>query len=130
MLVRTISECNDAWGWPTSGFGQSTSIPQDWYTWIIYPVLGLGVLLATDAGNTYRRGRSQRARSGVRSTASAACVEAVEVDETEMTQGRSGDRFDAVSAIGDRAVSFGIVAQIAVAASAAGMIVASATVKP
>ncbi|HME04430.1 MAG TPA: 2TM domain-containing protein, partial [Solirubrobacteraceae bacterium] len=55
VIIWAISEYNNAGGWPTSGFSQSSSIPHEWNIWIIYPVLGLGLILAIDAWNTYGR---------------------------------------------------------------------------
>ena len=52
-IIWAISEYNNAGGWPTSGFSQSSSIPHVWNIWIIYPVLGLGIVAAIDAWNTY-----------------------------------------------------------------------------
>lgn len=53
MIVWAISEYNNAGGWPSSGFSESSSIRHVWNIWIIYPVLGLGVVAAIDAWNTY-----------------------------------------------------------------------------
>ena len=53
MIIWAISEYNNAGGWPRNGFSQSSSIPHVWNIWIIYPVLGLGVVAAIDAWNTY-----------------------------------------------------------------------------
>jgi protein-S-isoprenylcysteine O-methyltransferase Ste14 len=55
VIIWAISEYNNAGGWPTRGFSQSSSIPHEWNIWIIYPVLGLGLILAVDAWNTYGR---------------------------------------------------------------------------
>jgi 2TM domain-containing protein len=55
VIIWAISEYNNAGGWPTDGFSQSSSIPHVWNIWIIYPVLGLGVFLAIDAWNTFAR---------------------------------------------------------------------------
>jgi protein-S-isoprenylcysteine O-methyltransferase Ste14 len=54
-VIWAISEYNNAGGWPSSGFSQSSSIPHTWNIWIIYPVLGLGLLFAIDAWNTFGR---------------------------------------------------------------------------
>lgn len=54
-IIWAISEYNNAGGWPSSGFSQSSSIPHTWNIWIIYPVLGLGLILAIDAWNTFGR---------------------------------------------------------------------------
>lgn len=52
-VIWAISEYNNAGGWPTDGFSQSSSIPHVWNIWIIYPIIGLGLALAIDAWNTY-----------------------------------------------------------------------------
>ena len=36
-------------------FSQSSSIPHEWNIWIIYPVLGLGLIFGIDAWNTFGR---------------------------------------------------------------------------
>ena len=54
-VIWAISEYNNAGGWPSSGFSQSSSIPHTWNIWIIYPVLILGVILAIDAWKTFGR---------------------------------------------------------------------------
>lgn len=53
--IWSITEYNNAGGWPSSGFSQSSSIPHTWNIWIVYPVLGLGLILAVDAWNTFGR---------------------------------------------------------------------------
>jgi protein-S-isoprenylcysteine O-methyltransferase Ste14 len=55
VIVWAISEYNNAGGWPTDGFSQSSGIPHVWNIWIIYPLLGLGLILAIDAWHTYGR---------------------------------------------------------------------------
>jgi len=55
VVIWAISEYHNAGGWPTSGFSQSSSIPHEWNVWIIYPVLSLGLILAIDAWNTFKR---------------------------------------------------------------------------
>jgi len=59
-----ISEYNNAGGWPSDGFSQSSGGSHVWNIWIIYPVLGLGLALAIDAWNTY--GRAQISESEIR----------------------------------------------------------------
>jgi 2TM domain len=54
-LVWAISEYNNAGGWPSDGFSQSSSIPHVWNIWIIYPIIGLVVILAIDAWNTFQQ---------------------------------------------------------------------------
>jgi protein-S-isoprenylcysteine O-methyltransferase Ste14 len=55
VVVWAVSEYNNAGGWPTNGFSNSSSIPHVWNDWIIYPLIGIGLCVAIDAWNTYRR---------------------------------------------------------------------------
>ncbi|MBV9002682.1 MAG: 2TM domain-containing protein, partial [Solirubrobacterales bacterium] len=55
IAIWAITEYNNAGGWPTSGFSQSSSISHEWNIWIVYPVLGLGLILGIDAWNTFGR---------------------------------------------------------------------------
>lgn len=55
IVVWAISEYHNAGGWPSDGFSQSSGIAHVWNIWIIYPVLGLGLILALEAWNTYGR---------------------------------------------------------------------------
>jgi hypothetical protein len=55
VIIWATSEYSNAGGWPSSGFSQSSSIPHRWNIWIIYPVLGLTLVLAVDAWNTFSR---------------------------------------------------------------------------
>jgi hypothetical protein len=55
VVVWTVSEYNNAGGWPTNGFSNSSSIPRVWNDWIIYPLIAIGLGVAIDAWNTYRR---------------------------------------------------------------------------
>ncbi len=55
VTIWAISEYNNAGGWPTEGFSQSSSIPHVWNVWIIYPLLAIGLAVAIDAWNTFRR---------------------------------------------------------------------------
>jgi hypothetical protein len=54
IVIWAVSEYNNAGGWPTDGFSQSSSIPHVWNIWIIYPLLGMGLILAIDAWFTFR----------------------------------------------------------------------------
>jgi hypothetical protein len=38
-VVWAVAEYNNAGGWPTSGFSQSSGIPNVWNYWIIYPAI-------------------------------------------------------------------------------------------
>jgi protein-S-isoprenylcysteine O-methyltransferase Ste14 len=55
VVVWAVSEYNNAGGWPTDGFSNSSSIPHVWNDWIIYPLIAIGLGVAIDAWNTYRR---------------------------------------------------------------------------
>ncbi len=55
MVIWAVSEYNNAGGWPTNGFSNSSSIPHVWNDWIIYPLIGIGLCVAIDAWNTFRR---------------------------------------------------------------------------
>jgi hypothetical protein len=55
VVVWAVSEYNNAGGWPTNGFSNSSSIPHVWNDWIIYPLIAIGLGVAIDAWNTYRR---------------------------------------------------------------------------
>jgi hypothetical protein len=55
VVIWAITEYNNAGGWPTSGFSQSSGISHEWNSWIIYPVIALAVGVAIDALHTYRR---------------------------------------------------------------------------
>ena len=54
VIIWAITEYNNAGGWPTSGFSQSSGIPHEWNSWIIYPVVALALGVAIDAWRTYR----------------------------------------------------------------------------
>lgn len=47
--IWAITEYGNAGGWPTSGFSQSSGIPNVWNYWIIYPAIAWVVLTAGDA---------------------------------------------------------------------------------
>jgi 2TM domain len=55
VIIWAITEYHNAGGWPTSGFSQSSSIPHEWNSWIIYPIIGLSLFVAIDWLQTYRR---------------------------------------------------------------------------
>jgi hypothetical protein len=55
VTIWATTEYNDAGGWPTSGFSQSSSVHHVWNDWIIYPIVGLVLALAIDAWNTFGR---------------------------------------------------------------------------
>jgi hypothetical protein len=58
MVILTViwafAEYHNAGGWPTSGFSQSSSIPNVWNYWIIYPAIAWALLTAADALAVYR----------------------------------------------------------------------------
>ena len=47
--IWAITEYGNAGGWPTSGFSQSSGLPDVWNYWIIYPAIAWVVLTAADA---------------------------------------------------------------------------------
>jgi lipocalin len=49
MVIWAFSEYHNAGGWPTSGFSQSSGIPNVWNYWIIYPGIAWVLLTAADA---------------------------------------------------------------------------------
>ncbi len=53
--IWAISEYNNAGGWPSEGFSQSSSIPHVWNMWILYPLLGWGFYVGVRAWTTYLR---------------------------------------------------------------------------
>ena len=55
VIIWAISEYSNAGGWPTSGFSQSSAIPHVWNDWIIYPIIGVGLIVAIDAWHTFVR---------------------------------------------------------------------------
>ena len=55
VIAWAISEYNNANGWPTNGFSESSGTPHVWNIWIVYPVVVMVALLAIEAWNTYRK---------------------------------------------------------------------------
>jgi 2TM domain len=55
VIIWAITEYHNAGGWPTSGFSQSSSIPHEWNSWIVYPIIGLSFFVAIDWWQTYRQ---------------------------------------------------------------------------
>ena len=54
VFIWAIAEYHNAGGWPTKGFSQSSSIPNEWNYWIIYPAIAWVVFLAADALLVFR----------------------------------------------------------------------------
>lgn len=54
VIIWAIAEYNNANGWPTNGFSQSSGIYHVWNYWIIYPVIALALGVAIDWWHTYR----------------------------------------------------------------------------
>ena len=52
-VIWAITEYHNAGGWPTQGFSQSSSIPNTWNIWIIYPLVAYVVALAGYAWFVY-----------------------------------------------------------------------------
>ncbi len=55
VIAWVISEYNNADGWPTKGFSESSGSPHVWNLWIVYPLVVFGALLAIEAWSTYRK---------------------------------------------------------------------------
>jgi hypothetical protein len=55
VLIWAISEYNNAGGWPTQGFSQSSGIHDVWNYWIIYPIGAWLLIMAGRAFSVYRR---------------------------------------------------------------------------
>jgi len=53
VFIWAITEYHNAGGWPTQGFSQSSSIPNTWNIWIIYPLIGYVVAVAAHAWFVY-----------------------------------------------------------------------------
>ena len=53
VVIWAITEYHNAGGWPTQGFSQSSSIPNTWNIWIIYPLIGYVVAVAAHAWFVY-----------------------------------------------------------------------------
>lgn len=51
--IWAISEFNNAGGWPTEGFSESSSIPHVWNMWILYPLIGWAFYVGVRAWKTY-----------------------------------------------------------------------------
>jgi len=48
-VIWALAEYHSAGGWPTSGFSQSSGIPNVWNYWIIYPAIVWVLATAADA---------------------------------------------------------------------------------
>jgi hypothetical protein len=46
VIIWAITEYHNAGGWPTQGFSDSSSIPNVWNDWIIYPAIAWVLFLA------------------------------------------------------------------------------------
>jgi hypothetical protein len=51
--IWAFSEYHNAGGWPTSGFSQSSGIPNVWNYWIIYPFIAWVLLTAVGGLSVY-----------------------------------------------------------------------------
>jgi hypothetical protein len=54
-VIWAISEYNNAGGWPTQGFSESSGIPNVWNLWIIYPAIVWVFLTAAGGLTVYLR---------------------------------------------------------------------------
>ena len=62
-VIWATSEYHNAGGWPTSGFSQSSGIPNVWNYWIIYPFIAW--VLGTAAGAWWVYGRKPISESEI-----------------------------------------------------------------
>jgi len=53
VAIWATSEYHDAGGWPTHGFSQSSGIHDVWNFWIVYPIIGVALILAARARSVY-----------------------------------------------------------------------------
>ena len=53
IAIWAISEFQNAGGWPTDGFSQSSSIPHVWNMWIVYPILGWALIMSARGWDVY-----------------------------------------------------------------------------
>jgi hypothetical protein len=53
VIIWATTEYHNAGGWPTQGFSQSSSIPNTWNIWIIYPLMAWMVAVAAHAWYVY-----------------------------------------------------------------------------
>ena len=53
IAIWATSEYHNAGGWPTQGFSQSSGIHDVWNYWIIYPVIGVALIVAARAWSVY-----------------------------------------------------------------------------
>jgi len=54
VFIWAMTEYHNAGGWPTHGFSDSSSIPDVWNDWIIYPAIAWVLYLATHALLVFR----------------------------------------------------------------------------
>ncbi len=54
VIIWAMTEYHNAGGWPTQGFSDSSSIPNVWNYWIIYPAIFWALFLASDALLVFR----------------------------------------------------------------------------
>ena len=55
VVIWATAEYHNAGGWPTSGFSQSSGIPNEWNYWIIYPAIAWVLWTAAHAWWAYGR---------------------------------------------------------------------------
>jgi H+/Cl- antiporter ClcA len=53
VIIWATTEYHNAGGWPTQGFSQSSSIPNTWNIWIIYPLVAYVVTVVGYAWFVY-----------------------------------------------------------------------------
>jgi 2TM domain len=58
ILIWALSEYHNAGGWPSQGFSQSSGIHDVWNYWIVYPIVGIALVLGARAWSVYRGHRT------------------------------------------------------------------------
>lgn len=53
VITWAFSEYHNAGGWPTQGFSQSSGIHDVWNSWIVYPVIGIALVVGGRAWFVY-----------------------------------------------------------------------------
>jgi 2TM domain len=54
-MIWAVTEYNNAGGWPSDGFSQSSGIPNVWNNWIMYPLIAWVFIVAVNAATTFLR---------------------------------------------------------------------------
>ena len=73
VAIWAATEYHNAGGWPTQGFSQSSGIHDVWNSWIVYPIVGWALIMASRAWFAFGRKpvteadieREMRRRAGI-----------------------------------------------------------------